>query len=399
MKILLKLFRYITYIFFRPIWWLERFIPRNKNIWVFGACYGQKYSDNSKWLYEYVLEHEPTIKAIWITKNFAVYKKLRSFRKPVAMSSSFSGIWSCLRAKYAFLTSGVVDINAFVLNGCKQIWLWHGMPLKKIGYCEACNSSKCKQALLKLLNPYFELKPYSTITSSDFFTPFLKNAFKLPDEKIWKTGLPRCDAFFSNQTESFISKLHLEFPNSKVLLYMPTFRMNSNMDGIPFSPFVKDYGFYENEFSNFLETQNLIILFKPHFVDSEVKVEISSKRFRYITDDDFKDLYILLNSVDGLLTDYSSVYFDFLATKKPIYLLTFDYEEYTKKSRAHFFNMFEEMHAPICKNWREFYKHAENYRNKNDVFVSLENDHAKFAELLDGKSCEKLVSKNLGIDI
>ena len=131
-----------------------------------------------------------------------------------------------------------------------------------------------------------------------------------------------------------------------------------------------------------------MLLFKPHFVDSGVKLEFSSRRFRYITDDDFNDLYALLNSVDGLLTDYSSVYFDFLATKKPIYLLTFDYEEYTKKSRAHFFNMFEEMHAPICKNWQEFY---EKSICKGEAYVELEKDRAKFAEFLTGKSCESLI--------
>lgn len=388
MKTITKIFRYIGYILFRPIWWLERLVPRNKNIWVFGAWYGQKYSDNSKWLYEYVLNNNPEIKAVWITKNRDVYKKLHSQGKNVCLSSSLPGVWWCLRAKYVFLSSTQDDVNKFFLNGARQIWLWHGMPLKKIGFDDDSKSRlpHWKRCLASVIDPYLSLKPYATLTSSDFFTPFLERAFRLPKERIWNTGLPRCDAFFIDEKEHCIECLRSEFPDARILLYMPTFRMSSKMDGAIFSPFVKEFGFDQKNFISFLEQENIIFLFKPHFVDSGVQVEIDSSRFKYITDSDFEDLYVLLNSVDVLLTDYSSVYFDFLATKKPIYLLPFDYNEYTKNSRGHYFDMYKEMSGAVCKNWQEFYKVGKNRKN-----INLEKDEKKFAEYLDGESCKKIV--------
>lgn len=388
-KILNKIVRYFGYILFRPIWWLERLVPRSKNIWVFGAWYGQKYSDNSKWLYEYVLEHNPEIKAVWITKNRDVYKKLQFQNKLVAMSTSFKGAWWCLRAKYALLTSAQLDVNRFFLNGCKQVWLWHGMPLKKILNCadELLSVSKFHKTFSNIFNPYQRFNPYVTLTSSSFFTKFLEPAFSLPRTRILETGLPRCDVFFTNKKEKYVEDLRKEFKDSKIFLYMPTFRMSSRMDGTPFNPFVQKFGFSKNEFTKFLEEQNIVFLFKPHFVDSDVSIENYSKRFICLDDNYYEDLYVLLNSVDYLITDYSSVFFDFISTKKPIFLLTFDYNEYISNSRSHFFNMKDEMTGIVCNNWNEFYSSYEENR-WNKINFSRNN---KFSEFLDGNSCKKLV--------
>lgn len=389
-KIINKILRYLGYILFRPIWWLERLVPRSRNIWVFGAWYGQKYSDNSKWLYEYVLEHTSEIKAIWITKNRDVYEKLKRMSKCVYMSSSFRGILSCLRAKYALLTSGVVDVNAFALNGCKQIWLWHGMPLKKIGYSILHNNSKIKELLRKILNPYFHISPFATLSSSDYFNNFLQEAFHLKKSKIWNTGLPRCDAFFLHEKDAFIDKLRRVYNDAKIIIYMPTFRMSSDIDGTVFNPFSEKFNFDETKFVNFLTTNNIVFLYKPHFVDSSINVSFNSSRFILINDDLFDDLYILLDNIDCLITDYSSVYFDFLVTKKAIFLLPFDYDEYTKTSRGHYFNMYKELDCSfVAKDWNDFYKQYNNCLT--DSYSS--NDEIKFAKFVNGNSCCNVINK------
>lgn len=385
-----KIFRYFGYLIFRPIWMLERLIPRNEKLWIFGAWYGKKYSDNSKYLFEYVLNNNPEINAIWITKSNDIYEYLKHNNKPVYKANSIKGIYYCLKSKYAFLTSGVVDVNKFCLNGCRQIWLWHGMPLKKIGYCIDENISKIKLKRSKFFNPYNYLAPYATISSSEFFNEYLEKAFKLSKDMVWNTGLPRCDIFFSDKHENFIDKIKSKFVGSKILVYMPTFRMSFNMEGNPFSPFIEEYEFNETNFIDFLERNNVVLLYKPHFVDSNIDISINSNRFILINDSMFEDLYCLLNSVDGLLTDYSSVYFDFLPTMKPVFLLPFDLEEYVKYSRGHFFDMYKEMSCPfISRNWDEFYRSF--YRFEENGYKS--NDKDKFASFLDGKSCKNLVEK------
>lgn len=388
-RIIAKIFRYVCYILFRPIWWLERLVPRSKNIWVFGSWYGQKYSDNSKYVFEYVKNNYPSLKAVWITKNKYLLNKLKTNGIEAYLANSLQGAWYCLRAKYALLTSGVVDVNKYFLNGCKQIWLWHGMPLKKIGYSDENyqNKSYVRKGLSNIINPYDRIRPYSTITSSDFFVPFLSEAFKLDYDRIWRTGLPRCDSFYTNKQENYIKELRTKYTNSKILLYMPTFRMKSNRKGNLFNPFNKKYRFDEKEFSAFLERENIVFLYKPHFVDSNIKVKIDSDRFMFINDADFEDLYILLNSIDILATDYSSVYFDFLPSKKIIFLLTFDYEEYLANSRSHYFDMYNDMHGIFCNNWHDFY---DNY-SSNIVCKDLTVDLKKFALYLDGNCSKKVV--------
>lgn len=240
-----------------------------------------------------------------------------------------------------------------------------------------------------MLNPYYSFTPSFTLTSSDFFVPYLKEAFMLPESKILKTGLPRCDAFFTRKKEKLVTDLKTHFPNAKFLLYMPTFRMSSQLNGLPFNSFVRQFGFDEKEFVTFLEDCNIVFLYKPHFADSSVNVQINSSRFLYVTDDCFEDLYVLLNNVDGLITDYSSVFFDFLATKKPVYLLTFDYEEYINTSRSHFFNMYDEMHGMFCNNWKDFYKQILKTQSMS-LHNRLEEDRIKFATYLNGRSCESL---------
>ncbi len=381
-KILNKILRYTGYILFRPIWLLERLVPRSKNIWVFGAWYGQKYSDNSKWLYEYVLEHNSKIKAVWITKNRDVYNKLQSQNKPVAFSASFKGAWWCLRSKYVLLSSTQLDVNRFFLNGCKQVWLWHGMPLKKILLSE--NSKK--SMIRDLLNPYEKFSPDYTITSSDFFIPFLSEAFGLSEANILKTGLPRCDVLKINSAEeNFITSIRKKYSKSRILLYMPTFRMQQMGNGKAFNPFVKEFGFNEEQFNTFLEKNNIIFLYKPHYVDEQINITINSRRFFRIDDSKYDDLYALLSNIDVLITDYSSVYFDFLATNKPTILLAFDYEQYKKTSRDVYFDLNEEVDATKYINWTEFF-------NTADFLYFSEKDKMKFSQYLDGNSCKNLLN-------
>ena len=375
-----KIFRYIGYLLFRTLWWLEKLCIRNPKIWVFGAWYGQKYSDNSKWLYEYILNNEKNIKAIWITKNIDIYKELYSQGKPVYMSKSIKGALCCLRAKYAFFSSTQLDVNYFFLNGAKQIWLWHGMPLKKILLSEG--KPQCK--FRNLLNPYERFLPDYTLTSSDFFIPFLVDAFALNEQKIIKTGLPRCDAFVQNkEKEQFILSLRKKFPGAKIFIYLPTFRMKQMNGGECFNPFISDFSFNEIEFVSFLESTNSVFLYKPHYVDADVKVNISSDRFFRLQDSDFSDLYTLLNEIDILVTDYSSVYFDFLASRKPTILLPFDYQNYKMNSRDVYFELYDEVDCKKFTDWHSF------LNNKETINFS-KKDYLKFAKYLDGFSCKKI---------
>lgn len=219
-------------------------------------------------------------------------------------------------------------------------------------------------------------------------------AFGLSQEKVLKVGLPRCDALFSNNEDSFIKEIRQRYIDAKILVYMPTFRKVGIGNGENFSPFVSAFGFDKDRFVNFLREENIVLLYKSHFVDSDLKIEDLSERFIPITDNDFEDLYILLNSVDGLITDYSSVYFDYLPKEKPIYLLIFDYDNYVKQSRSHYYNMFEEMNGIYCSNWNEFYS---KFKSKEFEKINIEESRKKFASYLKGTSSDDVIKYILSL--
>ena len=75
-----------------PFWYIQKYLPRKKDIWLFGAGSGLMYFDNSKWLYEYVLKNEKNIHAIWVTRSKEIYNKLSNENKPVLMTNSLKGI-------------------------------------------------------------------------------------------------------------------------------------------------------------------------------------------------------------------------------------------------------------------------------------------------------------------
>jgi len=86
------------------------------------------------------------------------------------------------------------------------------------------------------------------------------------------------------------------------------------------------------------------------------------------------------------MTDYSSVYFDFIATRKPVILAPFDYDDYIKNSREHYFDYWKEMEGMKTEDWKE----ALEILTMEKYYTVGEETVKKFAEFNDGKSCEKV---------
>ena len=90
---------------------ISMIFPRNSKMFVFGAWLGEKYDDNSRYLYEYVLKNKKDSKVYWITKNAIVYNKLKDKNFPVLMAKSFKAHWVSFRAKFIVTVTGKEDIG------------------------------------------------------------------------------------------------------------------------------------------------------------------------------------------------------------------------------------------------------------------------------------------------
>ena len=337
---------------FLPCWWMQRLHKRDPYLWTFGAWDGLRFSDNSRALYEYVLIHYPQIKAIWMTHSPDIVKQLQDKGMPVVLCETTKGRKIQKKAGFFFATKGADDSSPRYMNGIHYINLWHGMPLKQIG--NDAQLFKRKNTLFKRFKTLcrqhlvpWEFLQGPTLSSAPFFSPFLQSAFELPQTMIWETGLPRIDKFSSDASESLIQSLDKQFNNPLKVLYMPTHRDAEHN----FNPFTKA-GFNKNDFNTILDLNNIVFLYKGHFYDRDVLGENSAKRFITISDNDYDDLYTFVRDVDVLITDYSSIYFDFLYLRKPIILFPFDEEAYINKSRPFYFD-YALMEAKRVYSWSE----------------------------------------------
>ena len=400
-KVLSRMFRVMCGILFLPFWWLERLIPRNKYLFLFGASYGTDYSDNSKALFEYILRNEPRIKPYWITYNKKIYQKLIDENKPVTMAYSTKGWLLSLRALF-IISSTNDDRNIYAVNGAKRICLWHGMPLKKIEYDTKMGQKfqgknvnigiKIKNVIRDITLPYYKYnkKPYSTISSAEFFVPFLSSAFLLDKKNIWLTGLPRTDWFYERITEKIISNLrnNEKYINSRVILYMPTFRRRSNYGNF-FNPFnIQDFN--SDKFIDFLEKEDVIFLYKPHYFDRTSNFSLLSERFVLINESDYDELYVFISNIDILVTDYSSVYFDFLCLNKPAILTPFDYDVYIQNFREHYFD-YNLLPSIKAYNWDELM----NIITEKKYYSIPKEEADKFCKYNDGHASERVLQKTL----
>ncbi len=377
---------------FLPIWYLQKLCPRDKHIWLFGSWFGKKYSDNSRALYEYVLKNEPGIKPVWITHSKEIYRKLSDEGKPVKMSNSPGGILTCLRAGIVFINNTPEEINAKFINGAYTVWLWHGVGLKHIMADEErflwkhySAFKKLKVRINRFLFPYRDKpKKDSVLNTGDFFSGFFMSGFEVNKDQIWVDGYPRNDYLFFSEEENIISKYRTLFPTAKFIIYMPTHRLLARK-GVPFNGF-EGFGFNKEQFFRLLENKDYVFFNKGHFCDADADINIKNERFVNLTDSDFDNLYLLIKDMDILITDFSSVYFDFLLTSKPIILAPFDYDEYVTKERTLQFD-YNEQKAIQAHDWPELLA----ILSQKTFSSPTEEEILKFHNHKDGNSSKRLI--------
>jgi CDP-glycerol glycerophosphotransferase (TagB/SpsB family) len=362
-------------------------IPKNKKIIVIGSKGGVKFFGNPKFFYLYLVKKQDYFRPIWITQNQKIFSELKEKKLPVVMKYSLKGITSILRANYLMISHGVSDVSflEFLPGRFKKIQSWHGTPLKVIGYKHSSQTLFGSKKAFRFIHKS-ESKSYHTILSpSEEIKKILENVFE--NNNVFNLGYPRNDVFYDREInyENYSENFQLE-KYSKKILFCPTFREAENPK-IAFSEnFLK-------KFDQYLRDANQIFIIKGHINE---KNKISTKDYSNIIDvsEDVEDIQGLLLNIDILITDYSSVFFDFVLLERPIIFYSYDYDEYVK-NQSLFFDYFEDLPGPFVKNEEELFEEIKNiessfqnieYKNKFNKF------NKRFNFYQDGGSCKRLLS-------
>ena len=295
---------------------------RNKALWIFGCWGGMKYSDNSKYLFEYVCKEHPEIRAVWITVNKRVYEELISSGKEVYLANTPSSDEIIKQAGVAFFTNSLNDFGDNpLLNGAKICGLFHGVGFKKeLRELDDQNTLKAKLKLLK--HKIYDLSYTSLVfTTSEFFiNKFHTQQYNASLNHIILTGQPRNDLFFDLNTKT-------ENDSEKYILYMPTFREDE--EGQKLLRVIVNNMANSNDLNELLKKYGYKLIIKPHYLTTVEKNDKYSNILIY-NDVDVPDIQRLLKNIDILITDYSSVVGDYVLLNRPIIFYSYDLNEYKK---------------------------------------------------------------------
>ncbi|MEW6983289.1 CDP-glycerol glycerophosphotransferase family protein [Colwelliaceae bacterium 6471] len=337
-----------------PIYWLLKLVPRNNNIWCFSS-YRDSFVDNSKYLFHYVSTKHPEIDCYWVTDDLVLIDELKSQGYQALKRKSFNGALMIIRAKYVFYSSYVAEINHWLTSGAKLVNLWHGLPLKKIEFDIDSGVLKNKYShtfnwqklYLQLFYPAAYRVADLMFAPTDEMEHIFKRAFRLKDDAIVKCGSPRTDQFFDGQSFSTLTTKDLEQlsvpENRKVYIYMPTFRDTGG-------DFFSKENFNFEQLNQAMEKVDGEFWIKAHPAAGVENIDLSQyDRIKLLPSN--IDMYPVLKLSYALITDYSSIYIDYLLLDKPIYFYCFDLDDYKKNCRSMYFEYDEVTPGEKCQSF------------------------------------------------
>lgn len=345
------------------------FFPKKDKVVLIGGWFGERFADNSKYIYLYLNENKNKYqleRIIFVTRSKDIYKYIKEELKyEVYMMYSFQSFYYHIRAKYYIVDQtprkdliGWLGINSVKIN------LWHGLPIKKLGY------DKNIKKVIRLGN----WQDSYLLTCSEFGSLTLGEAFRCPNDRRLKGMYPRNyylinkNKYLSKIEKELIEKIeYMKKKGKKIIIYLPTFR---DKEKLKFLGEEKQDKLIE--FFRFLEEENYFLISKVHFAGTNIvgqnRDNIYWKAVNFLNLESEIDAYSILKISDILITDYSSVYYDYLYLNKDIIFYPYDLEYYKNNDRG--LSLEYEKMTPGNKvyNIEELKKVLKDLRNNRDSF-------------------------------
>ncbi|WP_167955781.1 bifunctional glycosyltransferase/CDP-glycerol:glycerophosphate glycerophosphotransferase [Anaerosporobacter faecicola] len=359
---------------------LFRRLSIKKNLILFESFGGKSYSDNCKYIYEYLLEtYGDAYKYVWVMRDKQV---VIPGNPTVIQPNTYRYLYYLSRAKFLVFNSRQ-PIWYTKRKGSVFIETWHGTPLKKLVFdMEDVHSASSthKEDFYKVSRKWDYL-----LSDNRFSTEVFEHAFLFDQEKILEYGYPRNDVLYAKNGTEIGKKVKqkLGIPlDKKVILYAPTWR---------------DDEFYSNgkyKFSLALDIEKLkeafsdeyVLLLRTHYFVVDQVDSICGDGFVY-NGSRYQDVSELYLASDLCITDYSSVFFDYANLRRPILFFTYDLEKYREELHGFYIDMETEVPGPLLQTNEELIKaiaeideieeqYKERYNRFYERFCSIEDGHA-----------------------
>ena len=354
----------------------------------FEAWKGRQYSDNPRAIHEELVRRGDPRRMVWAVEDNGV-------ETPEGVETVLTGS----RAYYRALGRArwVVSNDSMPKHYAKREGshygqTWHGTPLKRIGF-DIENLQMANKDYLKQFAK--EVAKWDALVSPNAYsTEIFRRAFRY-DGPVLETGYPRNDVFHrpderAERTEAVRERLGIE-PGKRVILYAPTWRDNQ-YDKSGRYQFAMKLDL-ERMYRRFRDDS--VLLIRGHqLVAGSVDTSMFGGFARNVSHyPDISDLYLV---ADVLLTDYSSVMFDFVNTGRPMLFFTHDLEAYRDDLRGFYFDFEAEAPGPLLTHTTEVVdaladldRVTAEHTGRYDAF------RERFASLEDGRAAARFVDRFL----
>jgi CDP-ribitol ribitolphosphotransferase / teichoic acid ribitol-phosphate polymerase len=310
--------------------------------------------------------------------------------RPMSWRDRLRLMWGMAAARVIFLDDSFYPVYWVDFpTDVRIVQLWHASgAFKTVGYSRSASAGQPP------FSPFGRVHKNTThvIVSSDFDAPFYAEALGLPEDRLFPTGIPRMDRFFDPVArDAAIAKARGLLPQiagHQVWLFAATYR------GEKVATASYDFDQLDLDGLHALAAEkDAVVLFKHHpFISHRIDVP-AAYRDRLIEATDVRiDVNDLLFSVDLLITDYSSIVFEFSVLGRPMVFFAYDLDEYV--AERDFYVPFDEfVPGPIVRTFPELLdviRRGDLQQDKVEAFAAKHFAH------LDGQSTDRVIDLALG---
>ena len=353
----------------------------NPKMFFFESNLARQYTGNPRYIYERMLELYPDFTYVWSYNG----DKNHIPGNPIVVERSSEKF-------YKYLAQSSVIINNTNFPNWNQrpetfcLETWHGTPYKKLHWDRTNKSGKHSSPAF-----YVKSRNWDALLSPNHYsTERFKSAFRYSG-KILEFGYPANDIFYNNEKyslkrEEIRNKLNIN-SEALVYLYAPTWRDGTHLGNsmFKFDLLFDPVTFLENA------PENSVLLIRSHHM-SEATEALKDLEGRAIDVSQWDDAIELMCASDILITDYSSIVFDWYCSKKPVIYYVPDLEDYETKLRGTYFDIREKNCGILCQSENELY---ENLDVRDAPFY--EDFYEEFCSLHDGNSSDKIIEYLLDV--
>ena len=357
--------------------------PVMEDVVLFESFFGKSYSDSPKYIFEKLNQMYPgKYRCVWIidkkTKLPYPAKQIKRF--------SFAYFKYLARSKYIVFNSR--QPKTFIKRkGNVFLQTWHGTPLKKLVFDmeEVVSASPMYKKTF-----YIQSRSWDYLVAANAFSEeVFKRAFVF-DKPMLKFGYPRNDILHADNKEQIAADIRkrLGIPeDKKVILYAPTWRDDEYYESGKYKFDLKlDLKYMKEKLSD----EYAVILRTHYFIADNIDVTgLEGFVFNLSKYDDIAELYLIS---DILITDYSSVFFDYANLKRPMLFFTYDLDKYRDVLRGFYIDMEKELPGPLLFTTEEIVEAILDIRTVNGRYAQIYDEfYERFCGWEDGHASENCI--------